>query len=835
MWWLRSPILPLAASVLAICVSPTAAEPPAELSGASFNVGAPAGIRRLRPATWGLVAVDAVNVREQPASVLAMTYFAGDPNLQYGRRLWIPPRSRRRSWCPIFTPRVDPPAPGSSALGTTQVQLEWLLFDRSGAKEVLLRSPFEQVASSRPLSVHHSRAITGVVFGGSAKEDPLDDAVLDTIAAMRVSSSLSPLVAILHEDFLPPVFESLDGLDQLVLAGDRLASDAAGLVAVRHWLHRGGRLWVMLDKVDPTTVELLLGNGFRCRIVDRVGLCRVLIREVHERGEVSPHPPREFEEPVDLVRVLTTDVQVTHTVNGWPASFWQPVGKGEVLFTTLGARAWVRPRTASDPRRNMLLDEPASVADRPLAALGARLSQPRRAPILKPQQFEPYLAEQIGYRIVSRGSVIGVLGTFCVVLLGSWVWTAHKGQPQRMVWLGPVAAAACAAVLIGMGFRAREAARPTVAVAQLAEVEPGSDALVITGLAAIYNRQTSGAPLGAVRGGMFWPDMTGLGGTTRRMVRTDLDAWHWENLSLPAGVRTAPFEYATKISSPIEARAAFGPHGLTGSLTSGPFQGMADAIIATPSQMNLAVELDGKGGFSAGVDNVLASGAFLGGALVSDEQRRRQLVYEQLLPGGPGSNYPHRPMFFAWASPLDMQFLFPPEARRGGSALLAVPLVIERSPPGTRVAIPSPLLPYRSVAGPRRQISSAYNNTRHEWLELRVASQICLRFQVPREVLPIELDHAALTVRINAPSRSFELFGLSDGRPVTLATRNGPVGTLPPFRIDRADLLELDDQGGLLLGINVGGDTADKSAWRIEQVQLTVTGEVQAEEGMRDE
>ena len=829
MWWFRSPILLLAVSVLATCVSPSAAGPPAELSATSFHIGAPAGIRRLRPETWGLVAVDAVNAGDQPADVLAITYFAEEPNLQYGRRLWIPPRSRRRSWCPILPPHAIPPDPGSSLLGTTQVELKWLLFDRSGPTEVLLRNRFEQMAGSRPLSIHHSRAITGVMFGGGANDEAQDDAVLDTIAAMRVSDRLSPLIVILYEDFLPPVVESLDGLDQLVLAGDRLASDAAGLVAVRRWLHRGGRLWVMLDKVDPTTVELLLGNGLRCQVVDRVGLCRVLIKEVDDGSEIPLDPPREFEEPVDLVRVLATDVEVTYTVNGWPASFWQRVGKGDVLFTTLGARAWVRPRTAHDPEPNRLLDEPESVATKPLAELGFRLSRPRQPPILKPQQFEPYLSEQIGYRIVSRGSVIGVLGTFCLVLLGSWVWMSHKGRPDRMVWLGPVAAAVAAAVLIAMGFRAREAVEPTVAVAQLAEVEPGSDDLGMTGLAAMYNRETTGAPLGALRGGIFRPDMTGLGGTTRRMVRTDLDTWHWEHLALPAGVRTAPFEYSTKISHPIEARAAFGPHGLTGSLTSGPFQGTADAIIATPSHANLAVELDEEGGFSAGVDNVLASGEFVAGVLLSDEQRRRQLVYEQLLPGGPQSKYPHRPMLLAWASPLDMQFTFPPEARRDGSALLAVPLTIERSPPGTRVAIPSPFLPYRSVQGPRRQISSAYSNTRREWLELRVPSQIRLRFQVPGEVLPIELDRAVLTLRINAPSRDFELFGFSDGRPVTLATRTSPVGTLPPFEIDRADLLELDERGGLLLRINVGGETTTKTAWRIEQVQLKATGEVQGE------
>jgi len=830
MWRLSIP-LALAIGAPASCVSRCAAETPEEGPLLSFHVGAPAGIHRCRPETWGLVAVRVANASDQPADVLATMYFAGDPNLQYARRLWLPAHSKRYSWCPILPPYSRPPPPNKDYITTAPVEIKSLLFDRSGPTEKLLRSRSEPVVESGLLSIDHSRAITGVIAD--------DEATEEAVAAMRLNVELPPAFSILEEDFLPPVVESLEGLDQLVLASDRLVTDAAALAAVRVWLYGGGRLWIMLDQVDSATVEALLGEAFTCRVADRVGLTRVRIEGVGPPGENSEGQPREFDEPVDLVRVLATGVEVTHTVGGWPVAFWRKVGKGEGLFTTLGPRAWVRPRTARDRRPPWDVVGCPSVATEPFAQLAGRLFEPREPPLVEPRQFEPYLSEQIGYRIVSRGSVIGVLGTFCLVLLGSGVWLTWTKRLERMAWIGPTAAAVATAAFILMGLFTRKAVPPTVAVAQLVEVEPGAEDLWMTGLVAAYNQGASHARLGARRGGLFHLDMTGLDGTARRMVRGDLDAWHWEHLVLPGGVRTAPFSCATKINQPINARAVFGPDGLTGSLATGPFQALADAVIATPSGMNLAVDLDESGGFHAGTGDVLSPGQYVAGTLLSDEQRRRQSVYGELFSLAAARRYPDRPTLLAWARPLEMQFEFPDEARRVGAALLAVPLSIDRSAAGTRVTIPSPFLPYRSVAGLARRPSGAYSHARREWIELRAPSESYLRFQFPAEVLPMELDRATLTLTINAPSRTLEVSGFAGGRPVRLATRNSPVGTFK-FDVTRPDVLQLDDRGGLLLGISVGADRsvvsesskADasiaRSAWKIEAVELEAAGQVLA-------
>ena len=826
MWRLRVPVVTVLMSLLATQALLCAAEVADEVPVGSYHFGGPTGIRRNRPGTWGIVAVDVRNTGDRPGEVLLSMYFAEDPNLQYARRLWVPPRARRYSWCPILPP-------DSIRADTTRVEVKAVVFDCSGPKEVLLTSPSEVRLRSRLLPVDHSPAVSGVISDSEAPDDAGQQTAFDMVSAARMSAGLSPLLCDMFEDFLPPIAESLSGLDHLVLSNDRLASDAAGLAAVRRWLHDGGRLWVMLDQVDPTTVELLLGNAFRGHVVDRVGLTHVRIKDESPAGSDYGDQPREFDDPVELVRVLAGDVTVHQTVHGWPVSFWQPAGRGRVLFTTLGPHGWVRPRTGSDPRPARRFSAPRCAATEPLEQLSREFFKPRQPPILEPRQFEPYLAEQIGYRIVGRGSVIAVLGTFCLALLAIGIRLARKNQLQRIAWIGPSVAAPATLALVVMGLLTRQTVPSTVAVAQLVEVEPGVDDVQMTGLAAIYNQRACDAPLGVRRGGLFRPDMTGLGGTTRRMVRTDLDAWHWENLTLPAGVRTAAFTYGTKIDHPIEARAAFGPDGLTGTLASGPFEEPADAVVATPWRGNVAVRLNGQGAFSAGAGDVLAPAEFVAGSLLSDEQRRRQSIYHKLLPGGGESTYPDRPVLLAWAKPLDMRFTWFQEARRVGAALLAVPLEMERSPPETRVVVPSPFLDYRRVRGPLGWISSSYSNVQREWLERRAPSETCLRFQIPKEVLPVELDRAALTIEIKALSYRLEIVGWSAGQLVPLASRNGPVGTVR-FEIDRAEVLELDDRGGLLLGINVGGRPSSapsgssplmaSPAWKIEAVRLEVAG-----------
>src|SRR5207249_275234 len=144
----------------------------------------------------------------------------------------------------------------------------------------------------------------------------------------------------------------------------------------------------------------------------------------------------------------------------------------------------------------------------------------------------------------------------------------------------------------------------------------------------------------------------------RRMVWTDMDRWHWENLSLSPGLHLAPFEATAQLAEPLSARVTFGPLGAAGKVNLGPCRNPEDAVLALPSRRNLAVRFAGlEGSFAAGPADQLAPGQYLAAGILSDVQRHRQAVYQQLLDRRPRTGYLLRPMILTWASPLDLRFI----------------------------------------------------------------------------------------------------------------------------------------------------------------------------------
>lgn len=143
------------------------------------------------------------------------------------------------------------------------------------------------------------------------------------------------------------------------------------------------------------------------------------------------------------------------------------------------------------------------------------------------------------------------------------------------------------------------------------------------------------------------------------------------------------------------------------------------------------------------------------------------------------------------------------------------------------MTIPGPFVPYRQIAatGPIRPT-----------LESAQATNMHLRFQLPAEVLPLDLASARLTAKIEAPSRQVIISGHGPDRAVELYRVNTP---LDPIRltITEANLLRLDEQGGLHLHLSIGDERSARGVenkdarevsekWRIEDLELDVVGTV---------
>ncbi len=775
-----------------------------------------AGTGNLAPGKWGLVAVDVTNPGHEEVRMLVTTHFDGRPHLQYARQLWVPPRSRRQSWMPVRIP-VNLPA------NRTLLPTRAYLIDRSQGKDTVYRDRHGAMFQPGLVRVNHQRYLTGILWDGE-ESDAFEAAI-----AMRTAHRLRGGLAVLDHNRLPPDARSLENLDHLVICSDRLGDDAAAYVGIRRWLQGGGRLWIMLDQVRPETVRLLLGDAFKSYGVDQVELSEVEIIGQRRGKQPSVAKRRWFEDPIPLARFIPEDVRVQHEVNGWPVSFWKPVGRGLVLFTTLGGRGWTRLPAQGDPQTAE--NGSRRVATAPLEHLGESFLFDQSTPPLPNEELAAFVSEQVGYQIAARHSVALALGLFCAGLATCGVALQRRGRLEHLGWIGPAAAVITAGLLGGMGHASRTQFPATVATGQLVEVTAGSEDLSLRGLMALYFPHGSQGVLAGQRGGMFVPDMASQGGKTIRMIWTDLDRWRWENLRLPAGMQLTPFQWDTDLAAPLTAVATVGPQGLTGSVFSGPFQDLADALITTPTRSQLAVTFGDGHRFTAGPDAVLARGQFLASTLVSDRQRRRQEVFRNLLQRLQEAPYAQRPTLLTWAAPLATGFEFGPGAQERGAALVAIPLEIERPANGTDFVIPSPLVAYQAIPAPGRSaIGTLYDNMKQVWLGQRTKrGDVYLRFQLPPSLLPVEVQAAKMVISITAPNRTLELLGDRGDRYELIERRDSPVGIVR-LEIDQADLLPMDEEGGLRFGLQIsdlaGEAKADISTagWNIEDVQLEVRG-----------
>lgn len=782
------------------------------------RLGASYGLRQYVSNAWGVVAVDVKNAGDQPAEMLATFSHSRNSAEQYARKIWTPPHSLRRTWVPIRIPRV--PA------NKDRVEITSFLIDRSSGSDVVMRRDGEVLRHSVPLSVNHAEPMSGYISSLREREKPESvDYAYEALIGLQGKKGMERRVAMLNDRYLPALPEAYDGLDVLVICNNRFSKDVTAMSAIRAWLNDGGRLWIMLDTVDCDGVERLLGEAFSCELVDRVQLNNVQIQPTSPTHMEDVSAVR-YEEPVDLVRVVVSDMEVTHTINDWPAAFVRNVGRGQVVFTTVGAKAWVKrpgPNAGRwDPRRSTDFAPIEQLVDLPILASRRRIS-------LEPQKFIPHLSEQIGYRVVSRTCVSAILAAFCMGLMVAGLCLARLRRLEHMGWIAPVAALMAAAPLVWFGMRAQQTVPPTIGQMQLVEVADVANRTTTTGIMAMYRPTSTTIPLGAREGGLLMPNAADVQNATRRMVWTDLDQWHWENLRLPAGVRIMSFQRSATLAEPVEAVGTFTSAGFEGRLT-GSLESPSDAVIAIPGQPLLAAEIE-HGVVKANSENLLAPGNYIAGAVLSNEQQRRQSTYRHLVrETRSGEDLISRPTLFAWTSPMDTRFQLPQDARQIGSALWSVPLRIKRPQPGVQVVIPSPFVQYRTARGLNREgRSPLYDARTGEWVDSRNDSRTWLRFQIPRAVLPFTLNQARLTLDVTAPSRTLEIVGLANNKYETVLTKTNPIGRIA-VDIANPSLLVVDETGGFLLGIFVSAQdnaskTERKARWAINSLQLEVTGQ----------
>jgi hypothetical protein len=787
----------------------------------------PSGIRTSASESWCAYDFILSNPTDTDRMARVLVFFEGQPDMQYGRDVWLPAHSSLATWMMVG------PAPEQQATNSRAIQ--FLLYDRSDGKDTLILPSTEERVRSRLVLYRKREPHTAILldeeppenpaFGQLPQPDSPAEEATRLARSFRSLRNLSGLVQQVNPGLMTPASEAFDGIDHFVLASERIKKDPTGMQALRRWLEQGGKVWVMLDVVEPDVVAPLLGDALDFQVVDRVGLTNFKI-DRPASGQFTPGPlVQEHEQPVEFVRVLLPPQEKSqYTIDGWPIWFTRSVGRGKVVFTTLGPRGWYRPRTRKDPPSpyENYPSHPVVDSGTPLELMADELQLPPEDPY-RVDAFRPALTEEIGYAVVSRGAVGLVFGAFLLATLALGIGLRKSRHPELLGWVAPAAAIGATVAFVALGQVSRRSAAPTVAAAQIVDAVSGTDEAAVHGLLAVYRPDSGPAQVGASQGGRFDLDLTGIEGQSRRLIQTDWDAWHWENLALPAGVRMAPFRYTAPTREPITAVARFGSEGVEGKLAVGPFQELADALLAPPNGRSLAVRLRPDGTFSSGSQDILPPGQFLASAVLSDQQQRRQELYREFLKRPASGQRDTRIMLLVWAKPIDMHFTLAPEAREVGSALLVVPLQLQRPAPGARVTIPGPLIPFQQVRDGRRSPPSMMGDH---------AGELHYRFQLPETVLPFEVERARVVVRIDAPARRVGVAGQTDGGLVEVHRVESP---LDPLRVDITEprLLRLDSEGGLNVFLTLSdpvtrGEKKERSSpeekWMLEYLEVEVTG-----------
>ena len=690
------------------------------------------------PEKWGDLRVSLTNVRSEPREILCSTYFDQDPSLQYGRRVWLPAKSVMRISHPILIPKCDPEK-------GRNLSLHSLVLDVAASSEVMIRNEAGQLLHDAALIVTHGGRNTGVIGDVSiVASDPVNE-IAELVSAARVEKTMTNRFSLLSDSFLPVDETVLETFDHLVIADNRIVDDFAGLSALRAWLHAGGRLWIMLDQVEPGVLKSLLGDDFAGYVADRVSLTSVRIDKtpVLSDTEILVGESVDYDDPIEMVRLVIPHVDVSYLVDGWPAAMTKSCGEGKLLITTLGARAWMHPRPPGTERNQDPQKTSNFVPNTPMSNITDEFFRVRQPDLFPRATIEPQVREYIGYSIPSWGSVVGILLGFslCIVLLGIWLNRSH--HLEHVSWIGSILAVVVSIGLLMIGRISRNSVPATLASIQFIQGMRGTDEIRTEGLLSVYQPEGSSSPTGATNGGRMIPDMTGFEGTSRRMVTTDLGAYHWENLPQPAGVRSTSFTRSESIVDRMQAVATFDSRGLHGKYSGRALVG-SDAIIVT-RHGRMGVNLASDGSFVGLPDDVFQPDQFLSARLLSDEQNRRRRTLQNLLTNPKRKDYPNRPQLMFWSEPWDNGFEFGEGLVRRGTSLIALPLQIERPPNGTEMVIPSPLVSYFNRRNPDGTLpSTMWDTAKKEWQERSTPGLSWLSFLVPRELLPVKIHRVRM-------------------------------------------------------------------------------------------
>lgn len=790
-----------------------------------ITLGSSSGFRTFSTGRWGQVGITVVNESSEPATVRATVHLKTDPNLRFGRDVWVPGQSKRTTSIPFYLTE------DGSDRNSFEVQGQVL----SGA---LASAASTGGSLLRIGSTGTTAFIDDELWEPEPPSTQTPDHARLAVQAILADNNLFPAVMTISDRLLPTTIEGWEPVRHVVVAGKRLKVETAAAAALRQWVSEGGTMWLQMNSSDVETLAALFGSTIEMVEVDRVPLTSV---KVHRNDLVEQAPGVEHEQPVELIRAQIRGGRVLHEVNGWPAAVLFEYGNGSVLLTLLDAAGWIRQRGPGDFVANNPVWNTEYVPLEPLSDLARLIYGEKPDPTIDRQWMATYVSDRIGYRIPPRWTVLSILSFFCIAILVCGLVLTARQRLEHLSWLAALAAVLATAFLIVLGQSHRGEVPPTIANFEFLNVSPQTGDYTASGGLAMFQPDQVRADFQSA-GTRIDPQLPELSGEIREMIWTDGSHWQWKETRLPPGVMMLWTDSAGTLPVPVRAQASLGPQGLQGVFNShglhrladnaGEAQpdALADGLLLFPNSAPLAANLQPDGAFLSGEQDRLPQGQFTNQALLDDEQRRRQQLLDRWMTQRRQQGTITHPMLLAWSKEATKNVTSAQPVQRIGTTLVTIPLEIERPPVATRVSIPSAMIRQRTVKGLSGE-SAAFNNRTESWtFPSTTTTQARIRFQMPQSALPLRLESAKLVLDCHIPSRTLEVFAVQGDQRVRVGNYRNATGSIETT-IGDPKWLELDREGGLSLDISVGDTSSDsaqsmavQSSWSIRSSRLEVLG-----------
>ncbi len=731
---------------------------------------------------WTLCSSVVFNPTKSARRFLVVSSFDASPNRQFGAWVWVPAHCSRRVWVPCELSHLNRSAPS--------VGVHTLLLGRQAGREVLYS---RQVGL---LMVEKNAQPTVAIIGAADNQTPA------LVSAMLAEQGLKGGAVYASANNLPPVPQGWDGVKAVVMGAQHARLSTLQMQALRRWVLGGGRLWLQAVRVPQGFCRRLLGRSWRAVVAGRTLSARLHFIATHLNHVTVLH------RAVRMVQLIPNGMHTLMTVNGWPAVLQERFGRGRVLVCAVDGDGLLNAKGRASsvlwPALRRFYQESTKLP-RHHQSVAAAIGQFARA--------------QIGYRVMRRRTVAVILGLFCVGLLVAGLWLLRCNRLEKIAWLAGGGAVAVAALLVVLGLAERQSVPATVSTVGLFQAT-GEDRAVKAYVAiAALSPHSRPAAIESSHGGMLTMYMTGQRHTITRLIWSDYNHWRSRGLKLPSGsLLGGQYRGLIAVNMPQRVSAVYGADGLelTWPRTSAVLR---NKVVVGPSGALRTVQKSSSL-LAAGPAQILPAGQFIVTAVLSQQDRWRSDVLRAL------TRHEHyaRPTLLAWSSRLAAPIQLAGLERHLSQSLVELPVHIQRTRPNTNVVVPWPLLQYTLSAGPgQRAPALVYDERRQQWIgHLSMPADVFVRFQLPRQILPIRLTSVKAMLDILAPGRPVRLALYSGGKPAEVIRRLGVVGRMAVH--SGAGDVKPDAGGGVWVQIKVGGGLDIGHSWGIRTVRLSVAG-----------